>query len=73
MLAWKLSNTIDARFCVQAVERAIVEHGVPEIFNTDQGSPFTSAEFTQPLLSRGVKLPMDGRGRVLDNIFVGRL
>ncbi len=73
VLAWELSNTMDARFCVQAVERAIAEHGVPEIFNTDQGSQFTSAEFTQPLLARGVKISMDGRGRALDNVFVERL
>ncbi|MFZ9703617.1 MAG: IS3 family transposase [Candidatus Limnocylindrus sp.] len=73
VLAWELSNTIDARFCVQAVERAIAEHGVPEIFNTDQGAQFTSAEFTQPLLARGVKISMDGRGRALDNVFVERL
>lgn len=73
VLAWELSNTIDARFCVQAVERAITEHGVPEIFNTDQGSQFTSAEFTQPLLARCVKISMDGRGRALDNVFVERL
>jgi transposase InsO family protein len=63
VLAWELSNTKDARFCVQAVERAIAEYGVPEIFNTDQGCQFTSAEFTQPLLARGVKLSMEGRGR----------
>jgi len=73
VLAWELSNTIDARFCVQAVDRAIAEHGVPEIFNTDQGSQFTSFEFTQPLLARGVKISMDGRGRALDNVFVERL
>jgi putative transposase len=73
VLAWELSNTIDASFCVRAVERAIAENGVPEIFNTDQGSQFTSAEFTQPLLARGVKLSMDGRGRALDNVFVERL
>jgi putative transposase len=63
VLAWELSNTIDARFCVLAMARAIAEHGVPEISNTNQGSQFTSAEFTQPLLVRGVKLSMDGRGR----------
>jgi putative transposase len=73
VLAWELSNTIDARFCVQAVERAIAEHGAPEIFNTDQGAQFTSAEFTQPLLARGVKISMDGRGRALDNVFIERL
>lgn len=73
VLAWDLSNTLDAGFCVQAVARAMAEHGVPEIFNTDQGSQFTSAEFTQPLLARGVKISMDGRGRALDNVFVERL
>jgi putative transposase len=55
------------------VQRAIAEHGVPEIFNTDQGCQFTSAEFTQPLLALGIKLSMDGRGRALDNVFVERL
>lgn len=73
VLAWELSNTLDAAFCVRAVERAMAEHGVPEIFNTDQGCQFTSAEFTQPLLSAGVKLSMDGKGRCLDNVFVERL
>lgn len=73
VLAWELSNTLDASFCVRAVERAIAQHGIPEIFNTDQGCQFTSAEFTQPLLARGIKLSMDGKGRCLDNIFVERL
>jgi putative transposase len=73
VLAWELSNTMDASFCVEAVKQAIAEHGVPEIFNTDQGSQFTSSEFTQPLLDRGVKISMDGRGRALDNVFVERL
>ncbi len=73
VLAWELSNTLDAGFCVRAVARAIAEHGVPEIFNTDQGCQFTSAEFTQPLLDLGVKLSMDGKGRALDNVFVERL
>jgi len=73
VLAWELSNTLDASFCVRAVERAIAAHGTPEIFNTDQGCQFTSAEFTQPLLARGVKLSMDGKGRALDNVFVERL
>ena len=73
VLVWELPNTIDARCCVHAVERAIAEHAVPELFNTDQGSQFTSAEFTQPLLARGVELSMDGRGRALDNVFVERL
>ena len=73
VLAWELSNTLDATFCVQAVRRAMAEFGTPEIFNTDQGCQFTSAEFTQPLLAAGVKLSMDGKGRCLDNVFVERL
>lgn len=73
VLAWELSNTLDAGFCVRAVQRALAQYGMPEIFNTDQGCKFTSAEFTQPLLARGVKLSMDGKGRCLDNVFVERL
>jgi putative transposase len=73
VLAWELSNTLDAGFCARAVQRAIQEHGVPEIFNTDQGCQFTAAEFTQPLLAAGVKISMDGKGRALDNLFVERL
>ena len=73
VLAWELSNTLDAGFCARAVQRALAQYGTPEIFNTDQGCQFTSAEFTQPLLARGVKLSMDGKGRCLDNVFVERL
>ena len=73
VLAWELSNTLDAGFCARAAQRAIAQYGVPEIFNTDQGSQFTSAEFTQPLLALGIKISMDGRGRALDNVFVERL
>jgi len=73
VLAWELSNTLDAGFCVRAVQRALVAHGTPEIFNTDQGCQFTSAEFTQPLLALGVKLSMDGKGRCPDNVFGERL
>jgi len=73
VLAWDLSNTLDARFCVETVQRAIDQYGPPEIFNTDQGCQFTSADFTQPLLALGVKLSMDGKGRCLDNVFVERL
>jgi putative transposase len=73
VLAWGLSNTLDARFCVEAVRRAIKRYGPPEIFNTDQGCQFTSTEFTQPLLDLGVRLSMDGKGRALDNVFVERL
>jgi putative transposase len=73
VLAWELSNTLDAGFCVRAVQRALAQHGTPEIFNTDQGCQFTAEAFTQPLLARGVKLSMDGKGRCLDNVFVERL
>lgn len=73
VLAWELSNTLDAGFCVRAVQRALAQYGTPEIFNTDQGCQFTSAEFTQVLLARGIKLSMDGKGRCLDNVFVERL
>ena len=73
VLAWELSNTLEATFCVRTVARAMARYGVPEIFNTDQGCQFTSAEFTQPLLAAGVKLSMDGKGRALDNVFVERL
>ena len=73
VLSWELSNTLDASFCVRAVQRAMAQHGQPEIFNTDQGCQFTSAEFTQPLLAAGIKLSMDGKGRCLDNVFVERL
>lgn len=73
VLAWELSNTLDAGFCVRAVQRAMARYGTPEIFNTDQGCQFTSAEFTQPLLAAGVKLSMDGKGRCLDNVFAERL
>lgn len=73
VLAWELSNTLDANFCVAAVQRAVALYGPPEIFNTDQGCQFTSAQFTAPLLALGVKLSMDGKGRCLDNIFVERL
>ena len=73
VLAWELSNTLDASFCVKAVRHAIEQYGVPEIFNTDQGCQFTSTEFTAPLLALKVKLSMDGKGRCLDNVFVERL
>jgi putative transposase len=66
-------ETAEIRNRAEEVNRAIAEHGIPEIFNTDQGCQFTSAEFTQPLLARGVKLSMDGRGRALDNVFIERL
>jgi putative transposase len=68
VLTWRLSNTMDASFCVSAVEEAMVRFGKPEIFNTDQGSQFTSAVFTSTLTSAGVKISMDGRGRWMDNV-----
>lgn len=72
VLAWRLSNTLEVGFCVEALEEAL-SNGKPEIFNTDQGSQFTSAAFTGPLLERGIQVSMDGKGRYLDNIFVERL
>jgi putative transposase len=72
ILSWQLSNTMDVNFCLTALEQAL-EKGGPEIFNTDQGSQFTSQAFTGRLEEAGVAISMDGRGRVLDNIFVERL
>ena len=71
-LAWRLSNTMDVDFCVQALEEALSK-GNPEIFNTDQGSQFTSESFTGVLRDQGIQISMDGKGRYLDNIFVERL
>ncbi len=73
VLAWRLSNTLDAGFCVDGLEEAIKNFGVPGIFNTDQGSQFTSEGFTGVLIQNGITISMDGRGRALDNIFVERL
>jgi len=73
VLAWRLSNTMDASFCVSALEEALARFGTPEIFNTDQGSPFTSAAFTGTLAAAGIKISMDGRGRWMDNVFIERL
>ena len=73
VLAWRLSNTLDTSFCVEALQEALKHYGCPEIFNTDQGSQFTAEEFTGVLLGRGIKISMDGRGRCLDNVFVERL
>ena len=72
MLAWELSNTLENNFCVSALERAL-RRAVPDIFNSDQGSQFTSREFTGLLLSRQIRISMDGKGRAFDNIFVERL
>jgi putative transposase len=73
VLAWRLSNTMDVSFCVSALEEALARFGKPEIFNTDQGSQFTSAAFTGTLAAAGVRISMDGRGRWMDNVFIERL
>lgn len=73
VLAWRLSNTMTVDFCVDALEDALQHHGPPEIFNSDQGSQFTSPDFTGVLLREGVAISMDGKGRATDNIFVERL
>jgi putative transposase len=73
VLAWRLSNTLDVSFCTEALEEAIRKHGIPDIFNSDQGSQFTSEEFTGILRSYGIKISMDGRGRWMDNVFIERL
>jgi putative transposase len=73
VLAWRLSNTMDVSFCVAALEEALARFGRPAIFNTDQGSQFTSAAFTGTLTAAGVRISMDGRGRWMDNIFIERL
>ena len=73
VLAWRLSNTLGADFCVEALEEALVRYGRPEIFNTDQGSQFTSDDFTGTLKRHEVTISMDGKGRCMDNIFVERL
>ena len=73
VLTWHLSNTMDVGFCVDCLTAALNEYGIPEIFNTDQGSQFTSDKWIQLLLENDIKISMDGRGRALDNIFVERL
>jgi putative transposase len=73
VLSWRLSNSMDASFCVDCLEDALREHGNPDVFNSDQGSQFTSTAFTDVLKREGVAISMDGRGRALDNIFVERL
>ena len=73
VLAWRLSNTMDVAFCVDALEEALARFGRPEIFNTDQGSQFTSAAFTGRLASADIRISMDGRGRWMDNVFIERL
>ena len=73
VLAWRLSNTMDAEFCVAALEEAMSRYGTPQIFNTDQGSQFTSFTFTNTLREAGIKISMDGKGRWMDYVFIERL
>jgi len=73
VLAWRVSNTMDVEFCLEALEEALARFGKPEIFNTDQGSQFTSPRFTGVLQDGGIRISMDGRGRWMDNVFIERL
>ena len=73
VLSWKISNTQDTQFCIEILEQAIEKYGRPEIFNSDQGSQFTSKDFTEKLKENKIKISMDGKGRALDNIYIERL
>jgi putative transposase len=73
VLSWRVSNTLDTEFCVEALEEALQRFGAPQIFNTDQGSQFTSEAFTGVLEAHGIAISMDGKGRWVDNVFVERL
>ena len=73
VLSWRLSNTLDAEFCVDALQEAISLYGTPEIFNTDQGCQFTSEEFTKVLKDHHIQISMDSKGRWMDNVMVERL
>ena len=73
VLSWRLSNTLEADFCVAALEDAIAEYGIPCMFNTDQGSQFTSSAFTKVLGDNDIKISMDGKGAWMDNVFIERL
>jgi putative transposase len=73
VLAWRVSITLEADFCIEAVEEALAKHGTPEIFNTDQGSQFTSIDFIKVLAAREIKISMDGKGAWRDNVFIERL
>jgi putative transposase len=73
VLSWRLSNTMDTGFCVEALEEVIARYGTPDIFNTDKGSQFTSDKFTGTLNAYGIKISMDGKDRWVDNVFVERL
>lgn len=73
VIHWSVSNSMDAQWCAKTLEEAIIQHGKPEIINTDQGSQFTSDEFSSTVLSKEIKLSMDGKGRATDNAFIERL
>ena len=73
VLSWRRSNTLDASFCVEAVHEALERYGPPEICNSDQGSQFTSGDFTDVLQEAGIRISMDGKGRWMDNVFIERL
>ena len=73
VLSWRLSNTMDTHFCIEALEEALWKYGTPEIFNTDQGSQFTSSDFIDVLNEHSVRISMDGKGRWVDNVFIERL
>ena len=73
VLSWRLSNTLDASFCVEALHEALERYGPPEIFNSDQGSQFTSGDFTDVLTEAGIRISMDGKGRWMDNVFIEQL
>jgi putative transposase len=73
VLAWRLSNTLDSSFCVEALEEAISTYGCPEIFNTDQGTQFAAEVFTDTLQSNNIAVSMDSKGRWMDNVFIERL
>ena len=73
VLSWRVSITLEADFCIEAVDEALSKHGAPEIFNTDQGSQFTSIDFIKVLAAREIKISMDGKGAWRDNVFVERL
>jgi len=73
VLSWRLSNTLDVSFCIEVLEEALMKYGKPDIFNTDQGSQFTSAAFTDILINNSIRISMDGQGRWMDNVFIERL
>jgi putative transposase len=73
VLSWRLSNTMDADFCVEALQEAIGKYGCPSIFNTDQGSQFTSADWIDKLKANNIDISMDGKGRWMDDVFIERL